>query len=100
MITGSLCRAARALVEVTRAKLAANSQVDEVTIEKFERDIDRPDDAAISALKVALEELGAVFIPEQGSSGAGVRLKFSRAVTDRLSNFVNEGGPSRKDAVP
>lgn len=100
MITGPMCRAARALVQVTRAKLATNSHVDEAAIERFERGIEMPDDAAISMLQAALEELGAVFIPEQGSDGAGVRLKFSRSVTDRLSNYVNEGGPSRKDAVP
>lgn len=100
MITGSLCKAARSLVEVTRDKLATNAGVDKAVIENFERGIDIPDDAAISALQKSLEELGAVFIPEQGSNGAGVRLKFSRSVTDRLRELVNEGGPSRNDAVP
>ena len=100
MIKGSLCKAARSLVEVTREKLAANSKVDKNVIEMFERGIDIPDQVTIASLKASLEELGAVFIPEEGSNGAGVRLKFSSSVTDRLRDFVNEGGPSRKDAVP
>lgn len=100
MITGPLCKAGRSLVEVTRAKLARNADVEESVIENFERGIDTPDDAVIIALQKSLEELGAVFIPEQGSNGHGVRLKFSQSVTDRLRGFVNEGGPSRKDAVP
>ena len=100
MITGSLCKAARSLVEVSRDKLATNAGVTKEVIETFERGIDIPDDATISALQKSLEELGAVFIPERGSNGAGVRLKFSRSVTDRLRELVNEGGPSRKDAVP
>ncbi|WP_324288188.1 hypothetical protein [Hoeflea algicola] len=42
MITGPQCRAGRALVEVSRAKLARRSGVDEAVIENFERMIDDP----------------------------------------------------------
>lgn len=100
MITGSLCKAARALVEVSREKLARNSGVDKKVIKMFERGADIPADTSIASLKASLEELGAVFIPEVGSNGAGVRLKFSQSATDSLREFVNEGGPSRKDALP
>lgn len=100
MITGSLCKAARSLVQVSREKLAFNSGVDKKVIKMFEQRIDDPDEATIASLKASLERLGAVFIPEQGSNGAGVRLKFSRSTTDSLQDFVNEGGPSGKDAVP
>src|SRR5690606_16422397 len=100
MITGPLCKAARALVEVSRAKLAANAGVDERAIETFERGIDRPGEADIAALQTALEELGALFLPEEGSQGVGVRLKFNRSLTRRIDNFENEGGPTATDDVP
>jgi transcriptional regulator with XRE-family HTH domain len=100
MITGPFCKAARALVGVSRFKLAANSGVDTRTIELFERGISVPDDAAIAALRSALEVLGAMFIPEEGSHGAGVRLKFNRSITKRIGTLENEGGRSAKDDVP
>ncbi|WP_269931318.1 helix-turn-helix transcriptional regulator [Aminobacter sp. HY435] len=100
MISGSVCKAARALVEVTREKLAKRSGVAEEVIEAFERKISTPGDGAIEALQSALEGLGAVFIAEQGADGAGVRLKFSRSVTRRLSTLEGEGGPVASDDVP
>ena len=100
MITGPLCRAARALVEVSREKLARNSNVDQRIIELFERGIDTPGDSATAALQSALEELGAVFIPEEGSQGVGVRLKFNQSLTRRIGTLENEGGPTAKDDVP
>jgi hypothetical protein len=65
-------------------------------LESFERTLHTPD----STSSAKLEELGAVFIPEEGANGADVRLKFSRSVTDRLRVLVDEGGPSSTDAVP
>ena len=53
MITGSLCKAARALVGISRFKLAANSKVDTRAVELFERGISTPDDTAIAALEQA-----------------------------------------------
>lgn len=100
MITGPLCKAARALVEVSRAKLAGNAKVDQRLIELFERGIDTPGDSAIAALQSALEELGAVFLPEEGSQGVGVRLKFNQSLTRRIGTLENEGGPTAKDDVP
>lgn len=100
MISGSLCKAARALVQISRSKLAARSGVDKRVIQLFERDISAPDEREILQLQSTLEELGATFIPENGADGAGVRLKFSRSVTERLSSLENEGGPTAKDDVP
>jgi transcriptional regulator with XRE-family HTH domain len=100
MIIGPLCKAARALVGVSRSKLAANSGVDTHTIELFERGLDAPDETVITALQSALEVLGAMFIPEDGSHGVGVRLKFSRSITERIGALENEGGLSAKDDVP
>ena len=100
MITGPLCKAARALVGVSRTKLAANSEVETRTIELFERGISIPDDTTITALQSALEVLGAMFIPEERSLGAGVRLKFNRSITKRIGTLENEGGLAAKDDVP
>jgi transcriptional regulator with XRE-family HTH domain len=100
MITGPLCKAARALVGVSRSKLAANSGVDTRTIELFERSISVPDETTIARLQSALEVLGAMFVSEEGSLGAGVRLKFNRSITHRIGTLENEGGLSAKDDVP
>lgn len=100
MFTGPLCKAARALVQVSRSTLASRSNIGKDVIEKFERGVHTPDDSTLTTLKTTLEGLGAVFIPDEGANGAGVRLKFSRSVTDRLRTLVNEGGPSSSDAVP
>jgi hypothetical protein len=74
--------------------------VDTRAIELFERGISVPDEAAVAALRSALEVLGAMFIPEEGSHGVGVRLKFNRSITKRIGTLENEGGPPAKDDVP
>ena len=99
MIAGSQCRAARALVEVTRAKLSLRSGVNEAVIQDFERKLDRPDDKTIMALQAALEELGAVFIAENGG-GIGVRLKFTAAEARQIARLEGEGGIVANDRVP
>lgn len=99
MLTGSLCRAARALVEISRDKLARVSGVEESAVEAFERKIARPDDADIARLKAALEDLGAVFIPED-TRGAGVRIKFTESERRRLATLEGEGGIVAHDDVP
>ncbi|WP_320410621.1 XRE family transcriptional regulator [Mesorhizobium sp. Root552] len=80
--------------------MANNSKINERVIELFERGIDIPDDETIDAIRAALEELGAVFIPEEGSQGVGVRLKFNQSVTKRLGILESEGGITAKDDVP
>ena len=99
MITGSQCRAARALVEWTREKLAANAGVDSLVIEEFERKISPPDDAVRTILQTVLEDAGAVFIDENGG-GVGVRLKLNRSEVKRIGVLENEGGIVGTDAVP
>jgi hypothetical protein len=99
MLTGPLCRAARALVEVSRDQLSAFSGVDAVRIERFERKLAALDAVDIVRLTAALGELGAVFIPE-GGRGAGVRLKFTASERRRLQTLEGEGGIVRADDVP
>lgn len=99
MITGAQCRAARALVEWTRDKLAKNSDVDATIIEAFERKIDIPGQDVCDMLQTALENAGAVFIAENGG-GVGVRLKLNRSEVRRIAVLENEGGIVGTDAVP
>ena len=99
MISGSQCRAARALVEVTRAKLSLRSGVDEGVIHDFERRIDNPDIRTIAALQAVLEEFGAVFIEENGG-GIGVRLKFTAAEARQIARLEGEGGIVANDRGP
>lgn len=99
MITGSQCRAARALVEITRPKLASRSKVDEGLIERFERKIEEPEPAVIEVIEKALEELGAIFIEENGG-GIGVRLKFTESEAKRIARLESEGGNVANDRVP
>ena len=99
MITGSQCRAARALVEVSRGKLAIRSGVDEAVIEGFERRLQKPEPGAITAVQAALESLGAVFIEENGG-GIGVRLKFTQSESKRIARLESEGGIVASDRVP
>ena len=99
MITGSQCRAARALTELTRERLASLSGVDSAAIEAFERKIALPDEAAIEMLQATLEAAGALFLAENGG-GIGVRLKFTRSEVKRLATLENEGGITAFDDVP
>ncbi len=98
-ITGPQCRAARALVELSREIFAGRCELDARVIEEFERKISTPSAATVAILRRVLEDAGAQFIPENGG-GVGVRLKFNRSETRRLMNLENEGGPARNDDVP
>ena len=99
MITGPQCGAARVLVEITVGRLASRSGIDRRVIEKFEQKLDEPPADVIRTLKKTLENLGAVFIEENGG-GAGVRLKFTRADARQISRMENEGGMPGSNAVP
>lgn len=99
MITGSQCRAARALVEISRQLLATLSGIDEDTIARFERKLETPAEKAIGTLQTTLEKAGAIFIPE-GERGLGVQLKFTRSEARRLSILESEGGLVANDEVP
>lgn len=99
MISGSQCRAGRALAELSRDILARLSKVDAATIEAFERKLGTPTDADIEAIRRGLEEAGIVFIPENGG-GVGVRLKFNASEARRLAILESEGGIAALDDVP
>lgn len=101
MITSGQCRAARALVEISRDTLAKLAGIDIYVIEQFERKLAKPDEESISRLREALESAGAVFISEsEDGDGPGVRLKFNSSSTRRLAVLEGEGGIVRSDDVP
>lgn len=99
MITGSQCRAARALVEISRPKLARRAGVAEATIERFEHRVALPGADEIEAIEGALEDLGAIFIAENGG-GIGVRLKFNSSEARQIARLEGEGGIVANDRVP
>lgn len=99
MITGPQCRAARALVEVNRAKIAKRSCVPVPVISSFEEKAVRPSDEQLNAIVAALEELGAVFLAED-TQGVGVRLKFTEADARQIARMEGEGGIIASDRVP
>ena len=98
-LTGPLSRAARALVELTREQLSTQCGLDAEAIRMFERGLADLDRNAREKLKASLEAAGAVFIPDNGG-GVGVRLKFNRSETKRISILEGEGGIAADDDVP
>ena len=99
MITGSQCRAARALTDLSPERLAISAGVGVETVLRFERKLDKPDDDQVFALQSTLERAGAVFIPDNGA-GIGVRLKFTGSESKRIDILENEGGIVAPDRVP
>lgn len=76
MITPAQCRAARALIDVSREELANLSGTAHRTIVDFERGARQPRMNTLEALRQALERAGVAFLAEgeQIAGGAGVRV--------------------------
>lgn len=98
-ITGPLCRAARALVQFSREELAEDSGVSVEIIRNLETGLAIPPVEALSKLQAALEEGGAVFIPESGDGGVGVRLKFTKRDVRAINRLEGECGAVGEDDV-
>ena len=97
-ITGPQCRAARALVQWSREELSEDSGVAVDEIAGFEVGRDAPAPEVLAKLRAALEEGGAVFIPENGG-GVGVRLKFNSREVRAINKWEGEGGQPGEDDV-
>ncbi|CAM5788890.1 helix-turn-helix transcriptional regulator [Castellaniella caeni] len=98
MMTEPQCHAARALVDLTRERLADLSGLGKELITQFERRQHEPTSAQLDTLQKALEDLGAVFICES-DGGIGVRLKFGAVDASRVAQMEDEGGMVGYDKV-
>ena len=98
VITAAQCRAARALIEWSVDELALASKVDTKTITDFELRYRAPNDGDKRRIRVAFEDGGVIFIPENGG-GAGVRLKFSRREVRAINRWEGEGGSIGEDDI-
>lgn len=99
MITGPLCRAARALTEISRDQLAQASGVAAPSVMAFEHKVASLSDKEIALLQRSLEQFGAVFIAANGG-GVGVRLKYNEGDAKRIARLEGEGGIVASDDVP
>jgi transcriptional regulator with XRE-family HTH domain len=101
-ISGRQIAAARALADISQKDLADRARIplaELLRLEAYGAAL-LPDDARAEAIRSALESFGAIFVPEGGGLGAGVRLKFSRQDVKQISRLEGEGGPARDDDVP
>ncbi|HKS58684.1 MAG TPA: hypothetical protein VJS12_25565 [Steroidobacteraceae bacterium] len=98
ILTAAQCRAARALIEWSVDELVLASKVDTKTITDFELRFRAPNDSDKRRIRLALEEGGVIFIPENGG-GAGVRLKFSRREVRAINRWEGEGGTVGEDDI-
>jgi transcriptional regulator with XRE-family HTH domain len=74
MLEPETCRAARALLDWSRARLAKESGVSAPTIDRYERGQSSPLFETVRQLRRTLEKAGVVFIDDD-AAGPGVRLK-------------------------
>jgi len=72
-ITPAQCKAARALLDLSRDDLADLADVGVATISDFERGRRQPYDRTRRDIQAALEQAGVLFIPADQTGGAGVR---------------------------
>ncbi|KEZ18606.1 hypothetical protein CP98_02638 [Sphingobium yanoikuyae] len=98
-ISGKLARAARALVEWPRDHVARLAGIDMPMLADFEAGRADPGYDAKARLRLVLEQGGAVFLPEDGEQGAGVRLKFTARDVRAINRMEGEGGPVGSDDV-
>lgn len=73
-LTPPQSRAARGLLDWSQTRLAEASNLSESTIRDFEKGRRIPTVNNLAAVKIALEQAGVEFIPENGG-GPGVRLR-------------------------
>lgn len=72
MLTPAQIRAARALVDMTQADLAARAGISKTGLNNIERGVSDPKASTLAAIQRVLEEAGVRFIEE---GGPGVQLR-------------------------
>lgn len=74
-ITADQCRAARSLLNWTQDQLANNAGVSRATVADFESNARQPFKNNLRSIADCMFAAGIEFIPEEGSSGVGVRFR-------------------------
>lgn len=97
-LTGPLCRAARALVQWPRERLAESCGVTKKMVRSFENGSSELSADAKAKIMATLEQGGAVFL-EEDDMGAGVRLRFTARDVKQLRRLEGEGGAVGEDGV-
>lgn len=92
-------QAARVLVQVTPDYLSQKSGFDLALLRDFEAGRVELDADQQEKLRAALEDLGAVFLPEDEEFGHGVRLKFNSRKAHSIRTWEGEGGAAQPDVV-
>jgi hypothetical protein len=103
ILSGRQIAAARALVSLSQAALAEAAGMSVTSLKRMEANsVNVPASSLpckVTAVRHALERAGALFVPEDASAGAGVRLKLTRSETRQIGNWESEGGKVADDDV-
>jgi len=91
-LTSDLARAARAFTKVSVATIAQAAGVSEDLLRSFERGVGELSSTEKQQVRQALEDYGALFIPEDEKAGYGVRRRYNREKLLRLNTWEGEGG--------
>jgi transcriptional regulator with XRE-family HTH domain len=75
MLEPRQCRAARALLGWSRARLATESGISSPTIDRYERGESSPMFTTVAKLRRVLERAGVIFVEPNSDHGPGVILK-------------------------
>ncbi len=92
ILTSDLARAARAFTKVSREIIGKAAGLTEQQVQYFEHGRIDLTPAERASLKAALEQYGALFIPEDDKAGYGVRRKLPRDRYMKLNAWEGEGG--------
>jgi transcriptional regulator with XRE-family HTH domain len=85
LVTSAQLRAGRALLGLSQAELAGRTCLTIPTIQRAEAEGGpNASEAAMAAIRVALEEQGVIFLEADGRDGLGVRLRHSGSPDEGL----------------